>query len=349
MKRNAVKSFIGVILTAMLLVGCTTHEVQYPKHLNGYWVSTPADNNAYWYELDVDDTDSAQVTLTYNKSIQVLSSEIMNMEYDPLTGEGALRTKGKHLPLQAKNDTTIIVTFAQTGETEMHLRTRPPQPKPQNDIEGYWVGTYTEGNDADTDEENVGLLIYPTDKNGKTHLSVLINGFGVGGNITFDTETHSGSIDIQPGDSTYTMSFTIDSTYKTLVMNADEDQVITYTHQARAEEIAIDMAGTWNASLLGMTFVAVVDEDCTCTLRIQGSTPMEGQDATDITLTGKVYYSVYAGRGVLELDDKNNQEILEGESIAGFSILFAALSSTSVRTAIKLPNGMTMNLDFTKE
>lgn len=345
MKRGAVKNLIGVVVAAMLLASCTTHEVQYPQHLEGYWVSTPTNNNAYWYELDVNNADSAQAVLTYNKGIQVLSIEMMDIEYDPANGKGTLRTKGKHLPLQAKNDTTIIVTFAQTGETEMHLRVRPSQPESKNDMEGYWAGTYTEGNGTYTDEENVGLLIYPADMNGKAHLSVLFNGFGTGADLTMDTETHSGSINLQAGDSAYTMSFTTD--YKTLVMNA-EGQETTFTRQARAKEIAIDMVGTWKASMLGMNYVAVVEEDSTCTLRIQEINPKDGQNAKEITLTGKMYYCVYAGRGVLELDDKNNQEIFEGESVAGLSVMFAALSPTTVRVVIEW-KGLTMSLDFTKE
>ena len=346
MKMKAIKAIIGIAATAMLLAGCTKTEVQYPKHLNGYWVSTPAGSNAYWYELDVDDTDSTQATLTYNQGMQALSMDMVTVDYDPTTGKGTLRTKGKHLPLQAKNDTTIVVTFAQTGETEMHLRVRAPQPETQDDMEGYWVSTYTEWDDEYIDEETVGLLIYPADRSGKTHLSMLANGFGMGADLTIDAETRSGSIDVHAGDSAYTMSFTTD--YKTLILSA-EGREMTYTRQARADEIALSMAGTWNANMMGMTFVAVIDQDNTCALRIQGAIPVEGYEAIDITLTGKVYYSIYAGRGVLELDDKNTQEIFEGENVEGISILFAALSPTKVRVAMEMNEGMTMNLDFTKK
>lgn len=121
-------------------------------------------------------------------------------------------------------------------------------------------------------------------------------------------------------------------------------------------------AGTWKAGVQGgITLTAEVGQDHSCkmTFEIPPQVVEQIKIATQIempstgTIYGHAYYSRYAGRGAFEIDSVDIQMDLEGdgsemENVAGFSVVFEAVSATSVKVPVSA-NGMNMALEFKKQ
>lgn len=371
------KSFLLTALAAMLIVltGCdnTTGKTTYPGNLYGYWASKPDATNS-WYALEVNRESEQQnttqkngpkrmspiepksATLTHYSHGTPDDTDIMELTYYPSNGEGFLRGEGQHLPLQAKNDTVIMVSFAKEGDVEMYRGVKPEEPEDPEDenngsLEGNWKATSSDGNTS-------YLLIYP-DKatDGVAHATLYSDEdgipFGYGAVIkTFDTETKSGTIIcISAEGEKDTLAFTTDYTTLTL------DEGYTYTRQARAQDYALDMTGTWKAGVQeGIVLTAVVQQDHSCKMTYE--MPPQMAAYMEIPATGTVYgyayYSRYAGRGAFELDSvdiamqEESATKTEMENVAGFSIVFQATSAISVQVPVNA-DGMSVALEFKKQ
>lgn len=370
------KSFLLTALAAMLIVltGCdnTTGKTTYPGNLYGYWASKPDATNS-WYALEVnresEQQDTTQkngqkrmspiepksATLTHYTNGTLDDTDMMELTYYPSNGEGFLRGEGQHLPVQAKNDTVIVVSFAKEGDVEMYRGVKPEEPEdPENEnngsLEGLWNATSSDGNTS-------YLLIYP-DKatDGVAHATSYSDEdgipFGYGAVIkTFDTKTKSGTIIVSIDREEETMDFTTD--YTTLVLNEE----YTYSRQARAKDYAVDMAGTWKAGVQdGIVLTAVVQQDHSCKMTYEMPPQMAAYMEMPAmgTVYGHAYYSRYAGRGAFEMDSVDiafsgtDDTETEMENVAGFSVVFQATSATSVQVPINA-GGMSVALEFKKQ
>ena len=359
----------------IVLTGCdnTTGKTTYPGNLYGYWASKPDATNS-WYALEVNRESEQQnttqkngpkrmspiepksATLTHYSHGTPDDTDIMELTYYPSNGEGFLRGEGQHLPVQAKNDTVIMVSFAKEGDVEMYRGVKPEEPEDPEDennggLEGNWKATSSDGNTS-------YLLIYP-DKatDGVAHATLYSDEdgipFGYGAVIkTFDTETKSGTIIcISAEGEKDTLAFTTDYTTLTL------DEGYTYTRQARAQDYALDMTGTWKAGVQeGIVLTAVVQQDHSCKMTYE--MPPQMAAYMEIPATGTVYgyayYSRYAGRGAFELDSvdiamqEESATKTEMENVAGFSIVFQATSAISVQVPVNA-DGMSVALEFKKQ
>lgn len=345
-RQNMKKSILFVALAALLTVatGCDNTENSYPNNLCGYWASKP-DASKAWYALNVGKDASVSVLTHYEDGIAD-STEPVELTYDNQKGNGYIIGVGRQLPLQAKNDSIIVVSFAK-GDVELY-RGVIPEGYEESSLEGSWKAKSSDG--------TVSYLLVYSDKpaSGVAHATFYSyeSGmpFGYGAKIkTFDTKTKRGSIYASVEGEEETMEFTTD--YTTLTIDDD-----IYTRQARVQGAAIDMAGTWKASVQGgITLTAEVQQDHSCKMVFAMPPQLAAQMEIPSTGTiyGHTYYSQYAGRGAFEMDSVDIQMDIEGdesemENTAGFSVVFEAVSATSVQVPINA-QGMKMALEFKKQ
>lgn len=331
--------------TMIALAGCDTAETSYPKDLCGYWASKP-DASKAWYTLNVDKNASASVLTHYEDGIAD-TTEPVELTYDNQKGNGYITGAGRQLPMQAKNDSIIVVSFAK-GDVELY-RSAIPQGYEGGSLEGSWKTK------SASDGEVSYLLVY-SDKasTGIAHATFYSEEGGMpvgyGAEIkTFDTQTKSGTIRVSAEGEEETLEFTTD--YSTLTIDDD-----IYTRQARIQGAAIDMSGTWTAGVQGgITLTAEVQHDHSCKMVFKIPSQMAAQMEMPSTGTiyGHVYYSQGAGRGAFEMDSvdiKMDIDETEGEmeDAAGFSVVFDAVSATSVQVPVSM-GGMTAALEFKKQ
>lgn len=356
---NVKKMWLFVVCAAVLLglSGCdNTVESSYPRNLNGYWASKPDATNS-WYALEVggdlwkEDTVAQdmrkrtsplypmQAVWTHYVNGLLDDTEKMELLYYPSEGNGSLHGKGVHLPLQAQNDTVVVVSVAAVDVT-LCRGVKPAIPE-NGSLDGCWRGKSSAYDKAGY------ILVYASENSDTIHVTIYgEESIGIGAKITnYDASTGEGVIHISIEGETEDVPLVVYG--DSMIVNEE----VVFVREVAVQDYGLHMAGTWQASVMGMvSLTAVVQQDNTCLLTYVLPADMAeraGLSGTG-TVSGVTYYSCYAGRGAFELDGNNKGLGGDTVSVAGYSVVFEAVSASEVKVPMNM-NGAEVPLLFEKQ
>ena len=344
--------FATIVLLAVVCSGCRTQENNYPQTLTGYWVGTPQTTGqqtltaSFACTMDIDD--NMEVTLTTITTSQDNEVETFTLSYDNRTGKGTITNSGKALNLQARNDTTLSLWMT-AGEVIFKRTVRPADPDIPT-FEGYYTRT------SGSIDTITNILVYATESDGTKRMTVLLSKDAMAGGysarlLTFNTSTGEGTIETRIDGIFDTVPFCTD--YQTIQLYSDIEEAKTiYTRQPQATDMPQSLSGKWTAGLQGYIYlVADINTDNTCLFSYdmsgiadQVGDAIEDMNLTD-TISGYIRYSAYAGKGVLEFDDKNDNI---GDNMIGYSILFEVTGQNKAQITMSV-QGKDYNLEFTRQ
>ncbi len=353
---NVKKMWLFAVCAAVLLgtSGCdNTVESSYPRNLNGYWASKPDATNS-WYALEVGGDSTLrhthkrtsplypmQAVWTHYINGRLDGTDKMELLYYPSEGNGSLHGQGVQLPLQAQNDTVIVVSVA-AGDVMLYRGVKPVIPE-CGSLEGCW----RERQSVQGQKDCMSMLVYAPDDSDVMPITIYgEESMGIGAKITnYDAFTGEGVIHISIEGETEDVPLVVHG--DSMVVNEE----VVFVREVAVQDYGLRMEGTWQASVMGMvSLTAVVQQDNTCLLTYVLPADMAeraGLSSTG-TVSGVTYYSCYAGRGAFELD--GNNEGLGGDtvSVAGYSVVFEAVSASEVKVPMNM-NGAKVPLLFKKQ
>ena len=369
MKKSVLVTAIAVM--AVVLVGCKpqTEVATYPEDIDGYWASEVSTDNE-WYSLEVGNNVSKQsskqrvmasAVQTYALFSHYTNGEkegsvFLDLNYESTTGKGELTAEGHTLTVQAKNDTTIVISATSGNEITLYKGVKPEIAEAAPLVACWQRVDETENNYYDN------LLVYPEDNNGTMHATFFLEKNGAAAGIgvsvkSYDEFTNSGVLEVPSNGETGEVPFVI--TADTLYAGEG-----AYVAKAGTKNISIDKEGTWEATVMQfITITATIDAEDNCTLitSVPETFATQLDISTSDTISGKVFYNPYVGRGAFEYganetienveeatDETTDKPEEEETQVSGTSVLFDAVSGSQVQISMTL-NEVPLSITFDKK